>query len=278
MINHIYRNPIKYSKNNALQHNFAVNLLSKLSFNSKSRVLDIGCGDGVITKEIARIVIDGCVIGTDISERMSEFASKKYVNQANLRFLTMDASTNLFREQFDIVTSFNCLHWVKEQQKALFGIAKSAVPGAQVALLLSHKKSLYHLVLDKICSSSMWKNYFIYFISPRSFFEPRDYKEMLVESGLEVIELCDEKMTCSFKSKVQLQDFFHAAGAQIKQIPEAKKSEFLNEFVDEYLKEAGISENNLIPVSFWCLQVIATKPKLIKTAEFNNRSTLFSKL
>lgn len=192
----------------------------------------------------------------------------------------MDASKNFFREQFDIVTSFNCLHWVKDQQNALFGIAKSAAYGAQIALLLSHKKSLYHLILDKICSSKKWKDYFIDFINPRSFFDPIDYKEMVVQSGLEVIEMSEEEMTYSFKTKEQLKEFFNAAGSQIKQIPESKKSDFLNDFVEEYLKEAGFSEETLIPVSFWCLQVIATKPnpKLIKTADFYYRPTLFSKL
>lgn len=261
MISHIFRNPDKYSKNNALQYNFAMNLLSKISFDSKSRVLDIGCGDGVITNEIAEIVHEGCVIGTDISEQMIGFASKKYLNQCNLRFLVMDASKNIFREQFDVVTSFNCLHWVKDQQNTLFAIAKSAVYGAQIVLLLSHKKSLYHLVLDKVCSSSKWKNYFIDFISPRLFFDPSEYKEMIVKSGLEVVDLSEEEMTYSFKSKEQLKDFFSAAGSQIKQIPENGKDEFLNNFVAEYLKEVGCSKEDLIPVSFWCLQVIAIKPK-----------------
>ncbi|MBN9231812.1 MAG: methyltransferase domain-containing protein [Legionella sp.] len=280
MISHIYRNPNKYSENNALQYNFAMKLLSKISFDDQSRVLDIGCGDGVITNEIAKIVHAGCVIGTDISEQMVEFASKKYTDQNNLRFVAMDASKNIFREQFDIVTSFNCLHWVKDQQNALFGIAKSAVVGARIALLLSHKKSLYHLVLDKICSSSKWKDCFINITSPRSFFDSIEYKEMLDRSGLEVIEISEEEMTYSFKTKEHLRDFFSAAGSQIKQIPDAKKSVFLNDFVEEYLKESGFSEKTLIPVSFWCLQIIATKPKpkLINTNDLDNRSTLFSKL
>ncbi|HAU1152005.1 TPA: hypothetical protein JBI12_08650 [Legionella pneumophila] len=162
----------------------------------------------------------------------------------------------------------------------MFGIANSAADGAQIALLLSHKKSLYHLVLDKVCSSSKWEGYFIDFKSPRSFFDLYDYKEMIVKSGLEIVELSEEEMTYSFNSKEQLKDFFSAAGSQIKQIPENKKDEFLNDFVSDYLKEVNCSEEDLIPVSFWCLQVIATKPqpKLMKSADLDNRPTLFAKL
>lgn len=229
---------------------------------------------------MAVISHEGCVIGTDISEQMVEFASKKYSGQHNLRFLKMDASKNIFREQFDIITSFNCLHWIKQQQETLDGIAKSATPNAQIALLLSHKKSQYHHVLDKICSSSNWSDYFIDFESPRSFFPPEQYEEMIIKSGLQIVELSEEKMTYTFKTKTQLKDFFNAAGSQIKQIPAAKKNEFLDNFVTEYLNEVELSREDLIPVSYWCLQVIANKPKpgLTKTTDIDNPSRLFSKL
>ena len=279
MSRHIYKNPEKYSKNNTLQYNFAMKILSKISFDRKARVLDIGCGDGVITNEIATIVSDGCVIGTDISTPMVEFATKQYLSQANLRFLTMDASNNIFREQFDIITSFNCLHWVHDQQSALSGIACAAAPGAQIALLLSHKKSLYHFVLDNLCESSKWKSYFADFVSPRSFFEINTYKEMILKSGLQIVDLNEEEMIYTYRTKSQLKNFFSAAGSQIKQIPDLKKDEFLNDFVTEYITQSKCGEDE-IPLSFWCLQVIALKPKieLTKIYESAHSTNLFAKL
>ena len=258
---HIYKNPLHYSKNNVLQYNFAMKMINKISFNSISRVLDIGCGDGIITNEMAKTVKNGCVIGTDISTQMIEHAAKTYGQQNNLRFLQMDAAKNCFRHQFDLITSFNCLHWVNDQEKAISGIAEAAVDGAQIALLLSHKKSVYHLVLDQICSSKKWRKYFENHISPRCFFDITTYKKILIKAGLNVAEISEEEMVHYFKTKQQLKEFFNASGSQIQLIPENFKEDFLNDFCNQFIKQVNLNMNDEIPVNFWCLQILATKPK-----------------
>jgi trans-aconitate methyltransferase len=257
---HIFKNPEHYSKNNALQYNFAMKMLSKVSFNSNSRILDIGCGDGVITNEIAKIVTNGCIIGTDISKQMIDHANKEYYGQDNLRFIQMDAAKNIFRRQFDIVTSFNCLHWVQDQESAIRGIANSAVDGAQIVLLLSHRKSQYHLVLDKLCSSNKWKSYFSNYSSPRSFFDISAYESLLINSGLNVASIIEKEMFYFYKTPNELKEFFSAAGSQIKLIPENFKDDFLNDFVNQFLQQVSLNDNDEIPIAFWCLQVVATKP------------------
>lgn len=69
-----------------------------------------------------------------------------------------------------------------------------------------------------------------------------------------------------FESAEELKDFFNAAGSQIKQIPDELKQDFLNDFVDEFIKKANCDEE-YIPVGFWCLQVIAKKPTLTLSIE-----------
>lgn len=281
MPEHVFKNPKQYSKNNALQYNFAMTMLSKVSFNPNSRILDIGCGDGVITNEIAQIVSKGCVIGTDVSSEMIEYASKQYQEQTNLRFVQMDAGQNIFRQQYDIVTSFNCLHWVRDQEKAIEGIATAAIEGAQIILLLSHKKSLYHTVLDSLCASDKWKSYFTNYINPRSFFDKSAYNEMLNKSGLKVDSLIEEEMIFYYQNPEEIKDFFRAAGSQIKLIPDNMKEEFLADFMKRYLQSVSFNEYDEIPLSFWCLQVISHKPVMkmlpLETEQASNLR-LFSRL
>lgn len=276
MPTHIYKNPDDYSKNNALQYNFAMKTLKKIPLNTTSRILDIGCGDGLITYEIAKLVNKGCVIGTDISYQMVEYAFKKYLAQHNLRFLQMDASRNIFHHQFDIVTSFNCLHWVKDQAAAIQGIVNAAVDNAKIVLLLSHKKSLYHNTLDQVCFNTKWKNYFKDYENPRTFFEPDTYKALLINNGLNVIELVEEEMTYTYHTRDQLKAFFESSMANTKQIPSYKKDEFLDDFCDAFIDQIDSIDHKTtnIPVSFWCLQIIANKPSLKYTNDFESKNSL----
>lgn len=256
---HIYNNPLDYFKSNELQRNFAVKILNKIEFKTDESVLDIGCGDGAITSELSKRVNEGRVIGTDVSAQMIEYANKKYANQKNLIFLQMDASKNMFQQEFDIITSFNCLHWVKDQNRALCGMAIAAKENGKVFLLFSHKKSLYHQAFDKLVSGKKWCSYFITFVNPRLFFEPLIYSDMVVSAGLNIIELLEEEMIFYFNHKEQLKQFLNASSAHVQHIPEIQKDDFINDFVEDFLDSLGLTENNAIPVSFNCLQIIASK-------------------
>lgn len=257
MIKHVYKNPKAYGQNNELQYDFSMRVLENIEIDKKARVLDIGCGDGKITREIAKIAHEGCVIGTDISYQMIEHAAKTYSEQENLEFRQMDACKNKFTDQFDLITSFNCLHWVKDQEKVLNGIVRAAAKNAKVVLLLGHKKSIYHLVLDRVCESIKWRSYFTDYVNPRSFFECEVYNGILIRSGLEIISISEEVLTYNFDSRKKFMGFLNASMANIKQIPENKKEAFLEDYCDEFINEVAFNGGGHIPVSFWSLVVQA---------------------
>lgn len=256
---HTYNNPKAYSENNTLQYNFAMTLINSLKIDASARVLDIGCGDGLITSELAAQASKGYVVGTDISNDMIEFASEKYADINNIKFTQMDAAENVFRGEFDLITSFNALHWVKDQPAALKGIAKAAAPSAEIALLLSHKKSLYHHTLDAVCSNQKWEDYFSNYINPRSFFEKEAYEALVKNTGLNVISITEEEMVYHFESREALIGFFRASMANIKQIPENRKEAFLEDFASAYIAALASANHYTIPVGFWCLTVRAKK-------------------
>lgn len=102
------------------------------------------------------------------------------------------------------------------------------------------------------------------YISPRSFFDVANYEQLLVKAGLQIVNIEEEEMTYFYQTPKDLKEFFNAAGAQIKFIPSDLKENFLNDFVNEFLNHVSLNDIDEIPVSFWCLQVVARKPYLHK--------------
>lgn len=256
---HSFKNPLKYSKNNSLQYDFAMRVLSGSKIEIDARILDLGCGDGRITKKLAELANKGCVVGADISEMMISHASRTYQNQGNLRFIQMDTSKNFFRSQFDLITSFNSLHWVKDQENAICGIANALVENGKIILLLSHKKSHYHHAIDGVCGGDKWGRYFKDYSNPRSFFELEEYEGILRRSKLKVISLAEREMIYRFDSIVELKEFFSSSMANVKRIPSDLEDEFLSEYCEILFKLMNGKDANNIPLSFWCLEVIATR-------------------
>ena len=61
-----------------MQQTWARELIAKLKLRGDEHVLDVGCGDGKVTAEIATAVPRGLVIGMDASAEMIAFAKKTF--------------------------------------------------------------------------------------------------------------------------------------------------------------------------------------------------------
>jgi len=139
-----YRGPVvsdwdgrRYDEVNALQRYVAEQALATLTLRGDERVLDVGCGDGRATAEIAARVPRGSVLGVDPSPRMLAVARDRVTAaSSNLTFAEGTAETLAFVAQFDVVVSFNALHWVADLGLALSNIRRALVEGGTAYLQL----------------------------------------------------------------------------------------------------------------------------------------------
>ena len=129
-------NAAEYDRIAALQQAMAGEVLGRLTLGRSERVLDVGCGDGGITAAVVSRVPSGSVVGVNASQQMVEFASRHFSagDRGNLSFRVADARSLKFREEFDLVISFNALHWIHEQEVALRGIWEALRPGGYAHL------------------------------------------------------------------------------------------------------------------------------------------------
>ena len=86
-------NAADYAANSAVQQTWARELIAQLQLRGDEHVLDVGCGDGKVSAEIAQAAPRGSVVGVDASPQMIEFARKTFLRNKipNLEFHVMDA-------------------------------------------------------------------------------------------------------------------------------------------------------------------------------------------
>jgi trans-aconitate 2-methyltransferase len=106
-------------------------LLAKLNLQGNEKVLDVGCGDGKLSAEIAKNLPEGPVLGIDLFGAMITFARNHYPPEKfpNLVFMQMGANELTFDYEFDIVYSNAAFHWMKDLEQVLKNLWKNLKPG-----------------------------------------------------------------------------------------------------------------------------------------------------
>jgi SAM-dependent methyltransferase len=85
---------------------------------SGERILDLGCGDGVLTAELAARGVH--VVGVDASE---DFVSACQGRGLDVRLMDGEALT--FDAEFDAVFSNAALHWMTRPERVIAGVARA---------------------------------------------------------------------------------------------------------------------------------------------------------
>ena len=98
----------KYEIASTPQKEWGQSLISEISLKGTERILDLGCGDGYLTEQLAQLVPNGMVLGIDASVGMIQTAKK--ICRDNLAFVHMDMNNLHFSDEFDIIFSNAALH------------------------------------------------------------------------------------------------------------------------------------------------------------------------
>ena len=115
-----------YDSKHSFVWKYGREVLELLSPREGERILDLGCGTGHLTSQIA--ATGATVIGLDKSPAMIERARALY---PDLRFEAADATSFHFDEPFDAVFSNAAIHWMKDQDGVADSISKALKPGGR---------------------------------------------------------------------------------------------------------------------------------------------------
>lgn len=159
-------------------------LLSRVSAQRPRRVVDLGCGPGNLTLQLARHWPDAVIEALDSSPDMITAARERGVDAAvgDLRAWTPQRDT-------DVVVSNAALHWVPEHGELLVRWAGQLSPGAWIAVQMpANFESPSHIAVRVVAHRDPYVKALrdIPFQVGTVVDTPSHYAELLVEAGCNV--------------------------------------------------------------------------------------------
>lgn len=232
-----------YSRISSLQRTVAAEALADLAVNGGEWVLDIGCGDGFLTREIGRRLPRGYIVGVDASPRMVATAGHSGQSAAaGPAFVCADALQLPFGRSFDMVVSFNALHWVPELGDALAGIAAVLRPSgrALIQMVCGGTRPSIESTAMLVAASDRWASYFAGFSAPFNHPDPAALPELAESCGLRTDAITVRDRDWDFGTAEEFTRWCSVGStAWTDRLAEADRAAFVDDMVAAYLPVVG---------------------------------------
>jgi len=254
-------NPGDYARHSEAQKKWARELLGRLSLREDERVLDIGCGDGSMTAEIARLLPEGSVVGIDSSPEMIDFAKKHSMEGLdNLTFLCCDVRDLALSREFDLAFSNAALHWVADHLPMLQRVRQSLRPSGRVLFQMGGKgnaatvtETMHRLILEE-----PWRPFFEDFSPPYRFYGAEEYQDLVRAAGFVPVRVELIPKAASHKGREGLSGWIRTTWLPYTQrVPAKMRDRFVAEVVARYEREHPRDEEGCFHVMMMRLEVEA---------------------
>jgi len=130
-----------YDQKHAFVYQYGESVLELLGVQAGERILDLGCGTGYLTQQIADLGAD--VLGLDHSPEMIQKAKHDH---PEVTFSVANASKFSFTEPFDAVFSNAALHWVTDHDGMMKCVYHSLKPGGRFVAEMGGKGNVQQLM------------------------------------------------------------------------------------------------------------------------------------
>ena len=235
-----------YNKASVHQKEWGNKIISTLHFKGDEKVLDLGCGDGVLTSQLAELVPQGMAVGLDSSLGMIEVASK--LRRSNLEFKLQDINFLDFGEEFDLIFSNATLHWVKDHPRLLDSSFKCLKQGGMARFNFAADGNCSHFlkVIKLEMARPEYSRYFQKFEWP--WFMPTvvEYEDLAKSSKFKEVKVWGEVADRYFPDKDAMIKWIDQPSIVplLEYVPDMEKKGFRNCVVEKILGETMQSDGS----------------------------------
>ena len=253
--------PKLYQESSKFQFNLALMGMEKLDFKGNERVLDIGCGNALVTIKLAEIVPKGSVVGIELSEEMYKKAlmNLKENNIQNVEIKNINILDVDYVNEFDVVFSNSAIHWIKDQGLLYKLIYRSLKKNGRIMLQTGlDKKNDLLVSLSELEKTEIVKNYIKDFTQPWFYLTKERTEEILKNNSYKNILVEPYLYKVQFNNEDEVINFFKAAALvpYLSKLPENRHKGLVEKFKEIYFK---IIKDNKLEVKMTRVFVSAVK-------------------
>jgi len=253
-------NAERYHHISAPQQVWGRRMLDRLPLEGGERVLDLGCGTGRITAEIAARVPRGFVVGLDRSQAMLATARDWLRHQGTpVRLVLADGAALPFNRTFEAVFSGATFHWIHDHAALFRSIVTALKPGGRLVAQCGGAGNLAVLYgrAERLMREPGFAAYFEEWTDPTYFSDPDSAARRMRAAGFVDVETSLEPAPTTFDAPTDFQDFI--AGVCLRhhlaRLPPREKQMFLRE-----LTIAAAADAPPLTLDYWRLNLAGRRP------------------
>jgi trans-aconitate 2-methyltransferase len=174
-----------YDRTSAPQQLWARDVLERLDgLAADATVLDVGCGTGRVTEQLALLAPAGRVLALDASAEMAALAAERLQGRAQV--VCRDVLELDLEQEVDLVVSTATLHWVRDHERLWPVLARALRPGGRLEAQCGGEGNIAR-VREAIAAAAAEHAPELAGFSPWTFASPADAERRLLASGFEQV-------------------------------------------------------------------------------------------
>lgn len=228
-------------------------ILNKLAAKPGMRVLDFGCGDGLLTAQIA--AAGAQAVGIDKDADFVQAATDR-----GLDARVLDGYNLPFDQEFDAVFSNATLHWLPKNHgdviKQIYGSLK---PGGKFVAELGGRGNVQSIV-DAMSAELEGRGYSSKERNPWFFPTPEHYSGLLRQAGFDIQQCEVVSAPTKLDEGVDMEDWLRTfSGKWLQGIDATESQAIIRSVRDDLSLEPSFHKNGEWTIDYWRLRVVAQR-------------------
>lgn len=250
----------KYKQASGHQKEWGQKVISDIVLAGAETILDLGCGDGRLSKQLADLATEGKVLGIDASQGMIKTARE--VEGLNLSFLCLDINDMDFDSEFDLIFSNAALHWVKDHDRLLKNCRRALKDNGLIRFNFAGDGNCANFfeVIREVMNHPAYREFFQDYCWPWYMPKVGDYEKLVAKHGFKELKVWEENADRYFAGPDDLIKWIDQPSIVpfLKSVPETLKDRFRNEVVGRMVDRTLQSDGTCFE-TFRRINVLAQK-------------------